>query len=225
MFEVRLSVNSEQYPILQYVDFSEADKGLLRLRAPYASYKFTDVGKKIGLSYPIKIETYINGYESVGMVFLSRELIQKSNELMSLRTYGIKEPISGTIDRFTPHFVVDSDQCPYLHDSIKQNEKCLFIRFVTKHYHQLLMNKNTNGISSLDVNIKLFVDGKFKPRNDKQLISTGYEIIDKQYPKSSEFYDLEFISFEKNNLDKDGNDLPKPLHKTITSFKDVRYFK
>lgn len=225
MFEVRLSVSLDQVSILQCVDFSEADKGLLRLRAPYTSYKFVDVGKKIGICYPIKIETYINGYESVGMVFLSRELIQKSNELMSLRTYGIKEPISGTIDRFTPHFVVDSDQCPYLHDSIKQNEKCLFIKFVTKHYHQLLMNKDTNGISSLDVNIKLFVDGKFKPRNDEQLIVTGYEIIDKEYPRSSEFYDLEFISFEKNNLDENGKDLPSPKYKTVGSFKDVIYYK
>lgn len=224
MYEVRLSVKPEHMEVLQFVDFTEVDRGIIRLKAPYDSHSFTDVNKRIGIMYPIKIETFFNGRESVGMVFLHKNVNIKSGGNMELRKYGIKEPIRGTIDYFNPHFIL-TDKCEYLKSGFKKGDDCLFIRFITRHYHKLLMDKDIEGVLSESINIKVFIGNKFKPHSDDQLIATGYEIIDKEYSRKSEFYDLDFISFEENNLDKDGNDLSKPLYKTITSFKDVRYFK
>lgn len=211
MYRIRLSV--EDKDILKFVDFNEASKGIIRLKAN-KDLILNSNSKRVGLRYPIKIETFIDRKSSVGMVFLDKTLSMLSMNSIQLTNFGIKDGIKGTLDFFNPHFSLVKGYEYTSEFSISKNDSALFIRFVTEHYHKLLLEKDVEGIKSDPIEIQVFINGKFKPMNNDQLISNGYEIIDKIYNRTSEFYDLEFI----NAIDNPNSEI-----KTLSNFNDIRY--
>lgn len=210
-YVVRL--NAKTVDDLKYVDFSNVSNGIIRIKSNKSLYANMI---RFGFMYDgISIETYINRSHSVGMVFLSKLLIDRSNKSLFLKDSFDKSIISGTLDVFNPQFTLEGNN-PL---NINEGDDLLMIRFVTKEFYNLVQEKKTKGVRSSDVEIQVFVNGEFKPYSDKQMEIHGYELINDSYVNRPKFYDRNYIKYEDNYLNKDGFEKETPTYITC-SWKD-----
>lgn len=205
MYSVR--VNIDDTDLLNLIDFSEIGKGLLKLKSSktfpeFEATNFTSIWRKL------KIETYLNGCSSVGMVFLCKKFTTDHPNIRFKKNL-IHYPIEGTVDDFRVNFCcIDGKINP---NEIKEGEELIFIRFVTKRYHELLMDKTSDGVSSQQVNIRIYVNGKFKPYSKEQALESGIQVINSSHFDGCKFYERDYIDYMSNNFDKDGKELKTPI--------------
>lgn len=207
-FTVRISANDAHD--FEAIDFSNASKGLLNFKMGNL-FKTKD---RYLIKYPIKIETFINRNESVGMVFFTREFINRYGEYdPEFIRYNLKSPIKGTIDTFTPTFKFNKN-IPDL-DLTKDYINVFTVRFVPIKYYELLNNKDTDGVNPSPVDIRVYLNDIFKPNSLAQVNSNQLELVDKCYGINPKFYELDWVDYFNNNLDSSGNKRPEPLVRTL----------
>lgn len=206
-------INAKTVEDLKYVDFSNVSNGIIRIKSNKSLYVNMI---RFGFMYDgLSIETFINRSHSVGIVFLSKFLIDKSNKNLVLKESFGKSIISGTLDVFNPQFTFEGDNPLY----INEGDEILMIRFVTKEFYDLIQEKRTKGIKSFDVEIQVFVNGEFKPYSEKQMEIHGYELINDSYVNRRKFYDRNYVKYEDNYFNKDGSEKDNPTYITC-SWKD-----
>lgn len=197
-------INAKTVESLEYVDFERIDYGIVKILANKSKKNL--IGK-FGFGYPgLSIETYINRSHSVGMVFVSKKLIDKSNRTIVLLKNC--STISGTLDYFNPRF--DIDECI----DINKGDNLCTIMFRSKEFFDLIELNKTKGIRSVDIDVQVFVDGKFKPYSEKQMEIHGYELIKSSHRDGCKFYERDYIRYEDNWLNEDGSEKDTLLYET-----------
>lgn len=206
-------INAKTVEDLKYIDFSNVSNGVIKVKSNESSYA---IPGRFGFMYEgLSFETFINGSHSVGMVFLSKLLIDKSNKNLVLSNFSSRSIISGTLDVFNPQFTLEGP-CS-LH--ISEGDDILMIRFVTREFYDLLQERKTKGVRSSDIEIQVYVNGEFKPYSNKQMEIHGYELINDSYVDRHKFYDRNYIKYEDNYFDKDGFEKETPTYITC-NWKD-----
>lgn len=205
-------INAKTVEDLKYVDFSNVSNGIIRIKSNKSLYVNMI---RFGFMYDgLSIETFINKSHSIGMIFLSKFLIDKSNKNLTLKNFYGNSIISGTLDVFNPQFTLEGNNPLY----INEGDDILMIRFVTKEFYDLIQEKRTKGIRSSDVEIQIFVNGEFKPYSDKQMGIHGYELIKSSHKEGCRFYERDYIKYENNWLEEDGSERKKPLYDTSSEW-------
>ena len=199
-------VNIDDVKLLNFIDFTDISKGILKLKTTHNTPS-GEIDRVKLIWKGLKIETFINGSPSVGMVFLCKEFFN-SHPNLQFKKSMISNPIEGTVDNFA--VTICSDQGKLKVNEIKFGENILFIRFVTKRYHEALIGKSSDGISSQQVDIQVFVNGKFKPYSQEQASIHGLQVVTSTHTNGCRFYDREYIGFLENNFDDEGNELETP---------------
>lgn len=188
MRNYQVRVNAKSVDDLKYVDFSTINHGSIKLKA---SRSFTNVHGKLYFNYPgLSFETYINGSQSVGLVLLSKNMIDKSNKSLELPSRPV---ISGTMDRYCAKFNVLTDKSVDTFN-IDEGEDLLIIQFCSKGYYDLLMKDEAEGVRSANVDVKVYVDGKFKPYSEYQMVTSGYMLVSDSHKDGCKFYERDYIS-------------------------------
>lgn len=206
-------INAKTVEDLKYVDFSNVSNGIIRIKSNKSLYVNMI---RFGFKYDgLSIETFINRSHSVGMVFLSKFLIDKSNKNLVLKDSFGKSIISGTLDVFNPQFTFEGDNPLY----INEGDDLLMVRFVTKEFYDLIQERKTKGVRSSDVEIQVYVNGEFKPYSNKQMEIQGYELINDSYVNRRKFYDRNYVKYEDNYFNKDRSEKDNPTYITC-SWKD-----
>ena len=119
----------------------------------------------------------------------------------------LKSPKSeGTVDNFMVRFS-DPNGFMIKPSEITEGEEVLFIRFITKRYHEILKDKDTDGVSSQQVDVQIYVNGKFKPYSREQALSRGVQVVTSSHFDGCKFYEREYVDFVENNFDNEGNEL------------------
>ena len=202
MYVVRVNIDNEN--LLKLIDFSGISKGILKLKSP-KSAPSREVQNFVLTWKGLKIETFLNGSPCVGMVFPCKKFITDHKRVVFKKNL-VNFPIEGTVDNFMVRFS-DPNGFMIKPSEITEGEEVLFIRFITKRYHEILKDKDADGVSSQQVDVQIYVNGKFKPYSREQALSRGVQVVTSSHFDGCKFYEREYVDFVENNFDNEGNEL------------------